>query len=226
MNFRNLFRRDPRSVFGPFQIAFRDNGLNVPDYMKLLNLSSRHDVNAVLHRIRSAVDVGNTEKWGEALFAATYWSPHLIGIFAALLWNDGKVLAPDIWQAIDSGSWVTPQLVVAAQLIDPNFICKCTDRVSAGCPVNVPIYKSNLEKHSAAGPATTRERSAKTLASIIGVFESIGEDTLVQKWRSEPRIVELLSRDFDESVEIAKGWRKEVLEILAEGNWTKHLPGI
>jgi hypothetical protein len=63
------------------------------------------------------------------------WRPHLVGAVAALLDNENRLDRIQLWNAVDAGSWVTPQLVVAAMFSDPMFAERARHRIELRCPV-------------------------------------------------------------------------------------------
>jgi len=77
--------------------------------------------------------------------------------------------------AIDKGSWVTPQLAVAAFLRDPMFADHAQECLRSGCLIDASACAGlpALERHVSTGPAGTVERSAKTAASLVRLLEPL-----------------------------------------------------
>jgi hypothetical protein len=99
--------------FGPFAIAFDRGELKVPGYLELLGLND-NDSQVVIDRIERASATGDPRPWVDALLNDANWRPHLVAAIAFLLDDRDTLDRHLLWKAIDSGSWVTPQLVVTA----------------------------------------------------------------------------------------------------------------
>jgi len=204
------------AMFGPFAPVFLDDGLSVPGYLVLLNLhATDEELLIVLDRIRTALDSPEAGQWRAALLHDPNWRPHLVGALAALLSSNPAPYVSPLWRAIDAGSWVTPQLVATARLVDPDFIAQAMSRVEAGCPVLEPHGLSPIERHSATGPAGTPGRSAKMLASLLALCDDSDVMEWSQRMRNEPHILALLQEDYDEAGDIAGGWLEQVRQVLS-----------
>lgn len=149
------------------------------------------------------------------------WRPHLVAAvaLAALGYREGTF--KKLWNAIDSGSWVTPQLAVTAFLRDLTFSEQARLRIQSRCPVKEAALgsMSALERHLAAGPAGSTERSAKTAASLIELAKQLPQ---TPGWLggelSNPDLARLLAKDIHQSSSIAKEWLTRVKKMLsAEG---------
>ncbi|WP_437499190.1 hypothetical protein [Sorangium sp. So ce1099] len=123
-----------------------------------------------------------------------------------------------LWHAIDSGSWVTPQLIVTAVLVDPSFPEKARVRVDEQCPVLVPAGLTPAERHSATGPDGTLGRSAKMLASLLAASTSIrGLERWASDLQRDVRIEQLLKEDeWNRSDEIVASWMTNVRRAFLE----------
>lgn len=124
-----------------------------------------------------------------------------------------------MWEAIDRGSWVTPQLVATAYLIDPDFRSHLVQRLENRCAISVPAGLSPLQRHSATGPAGAVQRSAKLQSALM----SIGKRAptlapLLEPFSSDPEFMKLLKEDRDRSGEIAASWGDQVVAVFSERN--------
>ena len=196
----------PLTEFGPFADAFERGELAVPGYLELLSLH-QPGAQVTINRIESALSVGPAQVWLDALFTHANWRPHLVGAIALILDSRRTMLPTALWRAVDSGSWVLPQLVVSAYFVDPNFPDRCRDRVRAGAPV-VPVPNlSPLERHSATGPGNALNRSAKLLASLVTMGSRVPSlASWIDGECSRPEIAELLSGDVDDAPGICERW--------------------
>jgi hypothetical protein len=176
--------------FGPFAHAFTRNARSVPGHLELLGLQGRA-AQVVIDRIERALARDGAFRFVDVLFDDPNWRPHLVGAVALILDDGDHTLVRALWRAIDAGSWVIPQLVVTALMIDRDFPARLVERVEASC-------------------------SAKLLASLLSVgaaVQSLG--SWIAGAREEPRVVDLLKQDVDNAPSIAEGWQKRLVEHFA-----------
>jgi hypothetical protein len=194
--------------FGPFAGILKSSGEPAP----LILLSMRGvEVGAVIDRIEQAMASEGAVQGVDALFASPDWRPHLLAAVALIL-DAGRRFDPSaLWKAVDGGSWVTPQLVTAAYLIDPSFAERLRDRIDAKCAVVIAPNLSPLERHRATGPATPEQRSAKLLASLvrIGMLAPALAGWL-RTASSRPELAALQAADRDKAGNIAENWLKNL----------------
>ena len=159
-------RKRSAAEFGPFASVLESPGAPAP----LLLLSMRgSETGGLIDRIAQASTRPHAAASVDAMFESPDWRPHVIAAVALIL-DGGERLDPTpLWAAIDSGSWVTPQLVATAYLIDPAFAERLRARLESRCAVQVPAGLSAAERHRATGPATSEERSAKLLAALLQI---------------------------------------------------------
>jgi hypothetical protein len=197
-------RDNTDAEFGPFAQVLKSPG--EPAALTLLSMRGS-GVGAVLDRIERALSADDAVQGAAALFASADWRPHLVGA-AALIVDSGRRLdTATMWQAIDAGSWVTPQLVTTAYLIDASFAARLRQRIDANCAVIVPANLSAVERHRATGPATAEQRSAKLLASLVRIGMLAPELTgWLRIAASRPELAALQAADRDKSGNIAANW--------------------
>jgi hypothetical protein len=193
-------------MFGPFARVFEKGELEVPGHLELLGLESS-GAQVVIDRIVAALKIGDTERWLAALMHDVNWRPHLVGAIALIL--DRTLNSNLLWDAIDRGSWVIPQLVVTAAHVDPRFRDSVRERVDAQCPVVVPTGLSPAEQHSATGPEGQSHRSGKMLASMLAMSAEFPD---LADWRTrvrqDERVKQQLSIDasWNNSDKIVVSW--------------------
>ncbi len=194
--------------YGPFAAVLKSSGEPAP--LTLLSMRGA-EAAAVIGRIEQALCADDAVRGVGALFASPDWRPHLIGAVALIL-DSGRRLDPmAMWQAIDAGSWVTPQLVTTAYFIDPSFAARVRERIDAQCAVTVPANLSAAERHRATGPATPEQRSAKLLASLVRIGMLVpGLTGWLRAAASRPELAALQGADRDKSGNIAENWLKNV----------------
>jgi hypothetical protein len=192
--------------FGPFARVFEKGELEVPGHLELLGLHSS-GAQIVIDRIVAAMKLGDTQRWLVALLHDVNWRPHLVGAITLLL--DPTLDSSVVWDPIDRGSWVIPQLVVTAAHVDPRFRERVRERVDAQCPVIVPSGLSPVERHSATGPERHVQRSGKMLASMLAMSVEFGD---LAEWRvrvqQDERSKQLLAADasWNNSDSIVVSW--------------------
>jgi hypothetical protein len=181
--------------FGQFSGVFARGDLDVPGYLPLLNLGDAEEVLRVVDGIREAYGAGDPSLPVAAMLADRNWRPHLVAAVAFLLDTDSLLDPGLLWSTIERGSWVIPQLAVAAMYTDPDF---------------APTAAGVVERLG--------HRNGKLTASIIGLrafVPSMGER--VDSWRADPVLIEALEADaaWDGSGAIAAHWAERIRELLA-----------
>lgn len=101
-----------------------------------------------------------------------------------------------LWNPIRAGSWVTPQLIVAAMYTDPEFSTNAIACVERNGPSN-----------------------GKLVASVLGLRSMVPAiDRRANAWGADPELVGALETDaaWDRSDAIAVRWAIRIREICAE----------
>jgi hypothetical protein len=208
------------SEFGRFQSLFE----KPTGYLSLLSLRTS-DIDDVVARILRIVRSGNVSDDIDRLLADVNWRPHLVGAIAMVLAADPGRSVSRAWEAVDSGSWVTPQLLVCLAFADRGFPGEARKRLSSGWEILTPGIASSLERHVATGPGGADSRTGKAIASLVAVCEIYEElRPWVDSIRADAFTQEVLSRDVDNSGEIVQEWRGrliERLELLGESPLTR-----
>lgn len=202
------------SDFGPFAELFEPREGSVGGYLQLLNLSLTDDANDAIDRITRALAAPDASQSVGQMLSQMDWRPHLVAAVACLV-NSDEMVVEDLWCTLDRGSWVTPQLVVVALLVDPDFPERAMSRVARRCPIAMPPGLPPMEPHLAA--RVDRGRSAKMLASVLEAALLIPR---MATWRAEiqsiPDIMELLKRNaYDQSDTITRRWFHRICAIFA-----------
>ncbi len=159
--------------FGVFSPLFRSD----PGYLALLNLSSREANQAVSSVVECCRKSADPYQEIGRLLDEPNWRFHIVAAVALSVLGYDEPTFIKLWAAFDPGSWVTPQLAVAAYLRDPNFSDNARARIESRCPVNTSrmISMSPPERHSSAGPAGVLQRSAKAAASLVCLVSLKGQ---------------------------------------------------
>jgi hypothetical protein len=202
--------------FGPFATVFEPKELRVPGHLVLLGLQDESEANVVVDRVVRAMEGDAVEPFVDRLLADPNWRPHLVAAVAFLVDDRGALNTSWLWDAMDRGSWVIPQLVVTALFVDKSFPERARGRVTQFCPVTVPAGLSPIERHSATGPDSTRARSAKMIASILeasALVPSLAD--WVASAKSQPEVIALLSADaYNDSPRIVDSWMTQARRVF------------
>ena len=140
------------------------------------------------------------------------WRPHLVGAVAVIICGTHPETISRLWKRIDYGSWVTPQLGAALFLVDPDFEAESRRRLEAGCPVDAKelLSMDGPERHSATGPAGTKERTAKMAATLVQLLRMLSPGLDSESLKL------LLAQDVDRSGAIAEGWLGKIRTLLGK----------
>lgn len=186
-------------------------------YLKLLNLDTagkRRAVSLVVKCCRASKDAH--QEVAEMLNQMD-WRPHVVAAVAISVLDFDRRSIQQLWAAIDGGSWVTPQLAVAAYLKDPKFAEAARMRIEARCPVYERFSDSTALPDDDCGPGTkgTTIQSAKMAAALIRLVSLLPvPPAWIETERSSPEILALLSADVDISGKIAERWLVRLTTIL------------
>lgn len=209
--------------YGPFANVFETGELEVPGYLKLLNLAD-NDASVVLRRIQRALTHEGANRFIFLLLEDCNWRPQLVGCLACLLRPDFDATG-SLWRAIDAGSWITPQLAVVLLCLDRNFIRETRVRVESGCPVSPIEGLSLMESYVATGPAGNKERSAKMMATLMHLS---GKITELATWRkavlAREDVQDLLASDRDNAGKIVSFWAGNLTKLFESAGLRPPLP--
>ena len=176
------------SVFGPFASAF-EKGDYVPPYLELLGLKASPSLQTAITRIETALQQGDSARWIAVLLRDGNWRPNLVGAMAMVLDPDAADCAL-LWEAIDRGSWVIPQLVIAAAIVDPTIRDRIRARVAA--PTNAKTLASILalcaELPDLAAWREDRLRDKRVIALLADDAELNNSDKIVASWLAQLRM--------------------------------------
>ena len=152
--------------------------MEVPLYLTLLNL--HNDSAVALKAIRYIISGGSDlSQQVVALLNDLNWRPQLVGATAIGLGAGSTDTIAALWQAIDSGSWTSPQLGAIAFLVDPDFQHNAKTRIEKGCPLNRERLEGLdwIERHVAAGPESFNSHSSKSLSALLALCHRLPESS-------------------------------------------------
>jgi hypothetical protein len=198
--------------FGIFEPVFG----SAHGYLALLHLSADDAPKAVELVTDCCRKIPNPYPDICRLLVDSNWRPHLVAAVAVIVSGPDNEATRCLWHRLDTGSWVTPQIGVALYLIDRDFEAQSRSRLDAGCPVDESDLMSMTvpERHSAAGPAGTVDRSAKAAATLLQLLRTTSPvPSWVERASGSERLRALLAQDIDASATIADRWLHRIQEI-------------
>ena len=204
--------RTTEAYQGPFEPLFRQ----APDYLTLLGLGpeARPTLQFIIDVVRENPRYRQTVL---ELLADPGWRLHLVAAMAVLFSRDRTDLCPALWEAMDRGSWVAPQLGVVLSICDPHFVAHAKQRIVSGCPVAPADIPSELERHVIAGSGGPSQRSARNLATLLHLVHAIpGESEWADATSQAPDLHQLLRTDADQCDRLAACWTAALRDRLAE----------
>lgn len=197
-------------------------GSTVSLYLELLNLADPHGTELAVSAIqRSLMLSPDSDAEIVALLEDVNWRSQLVGATAILIGGASDRTLAALWHAMDCGSWVSPQLAVTAFLADPDFELQARSRIEARCPLRTEKLESLgwLGRHTAAGPGSLEDHSAKLFSALIHLYKHQPMDDVARRWLdgilSEEANVNFLRSDDDQGDQIAADWLVEAKQIAA-----------
>lgn len=197
----------PFAIFGVLAPIF-DEGR----YLTFLNLSHEPEDNvAALKAIVQAAAPSLEADIMTMLAPTDGWRPQVVGASAAIAL--GSVSAPVIealWAALDQPSWVAPQLVAAAFLLDPDFDARARSRIEGLCFTD-PIDQRRKYPDSPvrSGP------NGKQLAAMIALARRRGDSAWLDAFVARPETLAVLANDRGEGGRIADAWLNRAKRLLS-----------
>jgi hypothetical protein len=186
-----------------FDALWMKDGKSYPGHLPLLNLRG---CEREIRIVREAVGAQEVEPTIRAMLADPNWRPNLVAAVAVLfLPPDGRLAAP-LWQALDEGSWVSPQLAVVLSLHDPGFAEAAIRRAWRQCPMTPERW----------GERFAGKPNPKTLAALIAILGDLRPDE-AQRMRADPGIAPLLGEACEGGDRIALDWRRSLAPYLPRG---------
>jgi len=182
-------------------------------YLTLLHLDS-HRVGVVERLMESARSSPDLESEIRELLSEG-WRPALVAC-TALQGRSSPALLDLLWEALDRGSWVAPQMVVTLWMLDERFQERARHRLLHACPVRPEPERKQLsgpEIHVIHGPAGTDSLSAKTRVSLMTAMahDQAGRDWLLANLSAADALGDVLVKDaWDGSARLVARWAKAI----------------
>jgi hypothetical protein len=117
-----------------------------------------------------------------ALLSEANWRCHLTAAVALVISHKpvNPRLVDSLWEALDAGSWVSPQLAACLSYLAPDFSSQAKKRIEKGCPV-VPRYSPTVDggqlgERNRMGLGRTIVKSIKAFLKSQPVLQSLGDE--------------------------------------------------
>lgn len=185
-----------------------------PEHLPLLHLASP-DAERVIRRLREIGEHAPTIRDDiRAALSDQDWRPQLVGAVCVALGLGDAHHVETLWDSALRGSWVSPQLLAVASLVDPEFGTRARNAFrlilgtqdAGGLPT--AIATDWPAQHSKQGPSGAAERRGKALAALFALVDH-GEPW-VRECSSDPRARAALEADVDDGGGIARRWRERM----------------
>lgn len=201
-------------------------GVSVSPYLSRLSLYPQGDSRVAVLAVRRAV-AESPAPTSEivALLADSDWRPQLIGAGAILTGVRDSETLHALWEALDHGSWASPQLAATAFICDPAFERHARSRIMAGCPINTEMLGGvdSATHHSEESPISSAVHSGKTLASLVGMCRRLPSGARwLENLIAGEDVREIFQGSTDGGEQIAPGWYEGIRPIL-ETRQTEHV---
>lgn len=179
--------------FPAFWSLFDSNSeIKVPWYLALLGLQN-HPVAAVAV-VKECCRADPSGGQIEALLDGDNWRMHLVAATAVLVSTPGDGLSSALWQRIELGSWVVPQLCAVASIVDPDF-----ERRAERLRFDL------TDRFHTTDDRSPRFGLAKTICSLSALCQTA------------PAVAaDILDYDRDQAGDIARVWRHNAMNAQRE----------
>lgn len=192
-------------------------------YLILLNLAAPwlpdpiSDTIQVLQTLRDMASSDPAfEEEAISLVERADWRGNLVGAVAALFLRDPEDALTRLWDRLEKGSWVSPQLACVLERLDPAFADharRARSRLGRrGIAEPEPVTP---ESHSRRGPETPSESTEKTIGALRLLTE-VREKGVARVPPYGPG-----TEHQREGWVTAWGWRSRLLPVLAELPWAQ-----
>ena len=149
-------REEMVDAYGPFAILLEPHhDERTLPYTTLFGLGPASA--KVLRSIRVAASEPDAERCIVLLLRDANWGAQIVGAVAAYV-RPSDAAVDHVWRALDSGSWVSPELAAVASLVDPAFVARALDRLDNHCGVILDsdyVIEDPLERLAARGPGSS-----------------------------------------------------------------------
>jgi len=178
-------------------------GLKAPAYLVLMSLGSREG------ELGTAIGlcVSCMNEAGEGLASELremlrdHWRPQIVACTALLIGQATESDIAEVWDALDRGSWASPQLVATASVIDPDFEAMLRTRLE-------PQKEQSLV-------SPPRRRDYKMTAALVAMAKQIGADWVDEEMHEPPASDVVRQSDSEDGKRISVAWLRGMQAALS-----------
>ena len=192
------------SAFGVFAPMFDDG-----HYLPLLNLHRPDDAVSALRKIVSTRAPGLEANILALLDPIAGWRPQLVGAAAMVAGAASRKTVDALWVALAEPSFVSPQLAVAAYLLDPDFEAHARSRIANGCRVEPKRLREKFPDQE--WPASP---DAKQLAAMIALCGRLPRAAWLAEMSASAELRSILDEARDDGSGIALAWLEKASQAL------------
>ena len=186
-------------------------GLEVAGHLILLSVDLKQ-THIVLNRITERLKTEISQIQIDELCHSLNWRMHIVAAWILLLDDQKLYNSNGLWNAIDAGSWVTPQLIVTAYLRSSDFEEQASKRLSKSYPALTSHVFSEEQQRRNNRPKRIKSVLAKRFNSLQAVM---GYEKAASILGKEP-LDEAIANDIDDCDDIVRVWQARVLQKLHE----------
>jgi len=184
------------SSFGPFTPFVQDKG-RLSSYFALLRLHYDR-AERTFRLIREAAKAPDAERFTVLLLRDRDWRRSLVGAVAACYMPTPTVIE-EVWQCVDAGSWVSPQLLAVLSVIDRAFADRALQR---------------LREHESRSTGDQRYSYAKSASSIIALLlQHASDHERATYWEGNQAMRKILVDDIANGGAIATSWKTNLNDV-------------
>ncbi|MFZ6028191.1 MAG: hypothetical protein ACOYYS_10800 [Chloroflexota bacterium] len=184
------------------------------DHLRYLSMygPEENDMLEAIARLREVLAQSDNveEEILAGLLNTLMWRSTIVAVISVVCLNHAsQELLERLWEVLDAGSWVTPQIAAVLFFYDAEFEQKAIARVKQGCPLtDQPLFLSESEKQLWGSlPSDAYLRQCKAVSSLVSMLEKS------QKYGdifSDEKVKQMLEDDIDHGGQIAKDWLNRV----------------
>jgi|GEM_PF-1805423 len=142
------------------------------------------------------------------------WRTQLVAAVSLLDCDVHEQYLDLLWYALDTESWVVPQLTVLVSILDPDAVSKMKKRLLMGCPVlpRADEDLSPMERHVLHGTSVVSKRSDKAWSAYCWRLSLEEEcmDWMLQRFTSDEAWQRLLDQYGYEGASICNTWHRKL----------------
>lgn len=155
------------------------------------------------------------------------WRDDLVAAVSCLYRPEREECRRLLWEAFDTGSWVSPQLAICAMVLDSGGFEDVRRRLLTRCVTRTEhlLDTDPMWRHVEHGTAAVATHNLKGMAALIGAYAHVDPEWMATHIPLEDAFWALETDMWDHGEEIACSWIRELAPLLPEGpGWLRTPP--